>query len=125
MNEKQQEQRLKDIIKIAYVLNWCYPTRMLKGASYPLMQLSEVEKCMLAMTDDFELKRMKQWYKDTTGNDFELSRGIEREAIAASRSSEMGKSQTCNHLPIVKGNEIGKCNVCDNAAKAARKGGKA
>ncbi len=28
------------------------------------MQLSEVEKCMLAMTDDFELQRMRKWYDE-------------------------------------------------------------
>jgi hypothetical protein len=91
MSKNNQEQRLKDIIKIAYVLSWCFPKEMMKGASYPLMQLSEVEKCMLAMTDDFELSRMKVWYKETTGNDFELSRGIEREAIAAARRDKHGR----------------------------------
>jgi hypothetical protein len=28
------------------------------------MQLSEVEKCMLAMTDDFELDRMRKWVEE-------------------------------------------------------------
>jgi hypothetical protein len=28
------------------------------------MQLSEVEKCMLAMTDNFELDRMRKWYEE-------------------------------------------------------------
>lgn len=31
---------------------------------YPLMQLSEVEKCMLAMTDDVELERMRMWLNE-------------------------------------------------------------
>jgi hypothetical protein len=28
------------------------------------MQLSEVEKCMSAMVDDFELYRMRKWVED-------------------------------------------------------------
>lgn len=54
------EKRLKEIIKIAYALRWITPPKV----SYPEMQLSEVEKCMLAMVDDFELERMRKWYKD-------------------------------------------------------------
>ena len=38
--------------------------------SYPLMQLSEVEKCMLAMIDDFELGRMRQWFAEVQRGDF-------------------------------------------------------
>ena len=57
MNPKDVE-RLKEIIKLADKLKWIYPP---PGASYPLMQLSEVEKCMLAMTDDSELDRMRKW----------------------------------------------------------------
>lgn len=56
--------RLKEIIKIAYRLKWTYPPNK---TSYPLMQLSEVEKCMIAMVDDFELGRMRKWYKDDGG----------------------------------------------------------
>jgi hypothetical protein len=66
-NEETAIDKLKEIIKIAYALKWIYPASNMKGASYPLMQLSEVEKCMLAMTDDFELKRMRQWYEETSG----------------------------------------------------------
>jgi len=54
-------ERLKEIIKLADKLKWIYPP---SGTSYPLMQLSEVEKCMLAMTDDFELDRMRKWVED-------------------------------------------------------------
>ena len=70
MEKEQQEERLKEIVKIAYKLKWIYSQEESQHAnlkpmpSYPLMQLSEVEKCMLAMVDDFELKRMREWYKD-------------------------------------------------------------
>lgn len=57
--EKQSIERLKEIIEIAHKLGWIYPPNK---TSYPLMQLSEVEKCMLAMVDEFELKRMRKWY---------------------------------------------------------------
>ena len=60
MNPKDVE-RLKEIIKLAEKLKWIYPPL---GTSYPLMQLSEVEKCMLAMTDDFELDRMRKWVEE-------------------------------------------------------------
>ena len=60
MNPKDVE-RLKEIIKLADKLKWIYPP---PEASYPLMQLSEVEKCMLAMTDDFELDRMRKWVEE-------------------------------------------------------------
>ena len=57
MNPKDAE-RLKEILLLADKLNWIQrPNRN----SYPLMQLSELEKCMLAMTDDFELGRMRKW----------------------------------------------------------------
>ena len=54
------KERLKEIIKIAYKFNWLVPNQ--KG--YPLMELSEVEKCMVAMYDDFELNRMRKWYNE-------------------------------------------------------------
>jgi len=53
--------RLKEIVQLAYKLKWVYPPNK---TSYPLMQLSEVEKCMVAMYDDFELNRMREWVKD-------------------------------------------------------------
>lgn len=54
------EERLKEIIKIAYKLGWLTPNN--KG--YPLMQLSEVEKCMIALYDDNYLNRMRRWYDE-------------------------------------------------------------
>jgi hypothetical protein len=55
-------ERLQEIIKIAEKLKWVYPKTL--GYSYPLMQLSEVEKCMLAMTDDLQLERLRRWEHD-------------------------------------------------------------
>ncbi len=60
MKDKHVE-RMKEIIRIANILNWINPPQ----GGYPLMQLSEVEKCMLAMVDDFELERMKDWENQT------------------------------------------------------------
>ena len=57
MNPKDKE-RLKEILALAVKLKWIYPPN---NTSYPLMQLSEVEKCMLAMTDDSELDIMRKW----------------------------------------------------------------
>lgn len=62
-NNRRNEERLKEIIKIALKLKWITPARL----SYPEMQLSEVEKCMMAMVDDFELLRLRGWYKDAGG----------------------------------------------------------
>lgn len=59
MMANESIERLKEILRIAYELKWITPTQ--KGKSYPEMQLSEVEKCMLAMVDDFEFKRLKKW----------------------------------------------------------------
>jgi len=53
------EQRLKEIIEMAYKLGWIKQEK--KG--YPTMQLSEIEKCMTALYDDFEMNRMKEWCK--------------------------------------------------------------
>lgn len=60
--KEEHKNRLVEIIEIAHKLNWVLPRT--QGQSYPTMQLSEVEKCMLAMVDDFEFKRMKEWKKD-------------------------------------------------------------
>ena len=71
MNQKQTE-RLKEIIALATKLNWTYPQKQGtitfpgRTLSYPLMQLSEVEKCMVAMVDDLELDRMRQWVNEET-----------------------------------------------------------
>ncbi len=56
--------RLKEIIQLAFKLGWIVNTP-LTSASYPLMQLSEVEKCMLAMCDDCELVRMRDWVQQS------------------------------------------------------------
>ena len=56
----EDEERLREIIKIAEKLGWIKP----QNVGYPTMQLSEVEKCMTAMYDDFELNRMRKWYED-------------------------------------------------------------
>ena len=57
-------ERLKEIIKIADKLKWIYPPNSWMENTYPLMQLSDVEKCMIAMVDDFELERMRKWYEE-------------------------------------------------------------
>lgn len=48
--------RIREIIKITHTLGWINKTQML---------LADIEKCMYAMVDDFELNRMREWYKDT------------------------------------------------------------
>lgn len=53
------EERMKEIIRVAHALKWIEPAQ----TDYPLMQLSEVEKCMLAMVDDSELERMRDWIR--------------------------------------------------------------
>ncbi len=53
--------KMKEIIKIATKLGWIN-SKVKSG--YPTMQLSEVEKCMLAMSSDFQFERMKKWEKE-------------------------------------------------------------
>lgn len=57
MNEKVVE-RLKEVMTLAGKLGWTLPSN---HTSYGLMQLSEVEKCLLAMGDDAELQCMRDW----------------------------------------------------------------
>ncbi len=59
MDDKKMDnkERLQKIIEIAEKLNWIIPS----SKTYPLMQLSEVEKCMMAMVDDGELSRLEKW----------------------------------------------------------------
>ncbi len=57
------EHRLQEIMKIAEKLDWFIDD----PDGYPLMRLSEVEKCMLAMTSDYELSRLRDWYEDAGG----------------------------------------------------------
>lgn len=58
--------RLKEIIQLAEKLNWIYPIEQpnTRKFSYPLMQLSEVEKCMIALYDNKQLERMRKWVND-------------------------------------------------------------
>ena len=57
----EDKTRVQEIIKLARKLKWAIksPDHFL-----PLFQLSEVEKCMLAMVDDTELERMRTWVKN-------------------------------------------------------------
>jgi len=55
------EFRIKEIMKIAVRLDWCV---LVSDKPYPIMQLSEVEKCMLAMADDLYLERMRRWERE-------------------------------------------------------------
>jgi hypothetical protein len=59
--KNEYEGRLKRIIEIAYKLGWVSPN----SNGYPLMQLSEVEKCMIAMVSDEELYRMVRWFEES------------------------------------------------------------
>lgn len=60
---KRIEERIKEIINIAIKLKWVLPKR--GNDSYPTMQISEVEKCMLAMVNDIDLERMRKWFEET------------------------------------------------------------
>jgi len=65
----EQVTRLKEIMAIAHKLKWIIPItdaryqtpETARCPDYPTMQLSEVEKCMLAMIDDQELERLRGW----------------------------------------------------------------
>ena len=61
---KEQTGRLIEIINLAKKLGWIETGHYYPKQSYPLMQLSEVEKCMTALVDDFELQRMRDWVKE-------------------------------------------------------------
>jgi hypothetical protein len=62
MTTEQDRARVREIIKMADKLKWTYPIDQTnkRNFSYQLMQLSEVEKCMLAMVDDWELNRLRE-----------------------------------------------------------------
>jgi hypothetical protein len=66
VTEKARIERLKEILMIAEKLGWIYPLKSidLKDFSYPLMQLSEVEKCVLAMVNDEELEKLRRWSRE-------------------------------------------------------------
>lgn len=55
-------ERLKEIIQLADKLKWIQPKRC--GESYPSMQLSEIEKCMIALYDDKQLERLRNWVNE-------------------------------------------------------------
>jgi hypothetical protein len=59
MNE-QIEARLCEIMSIARKLSWLYKN----PTGYPMMQGSEVEKCILMALDDRELERFREAAKD-------------------------------------------------------------
>ncbi len=61
------EEAVKEIIKIAQNLKWITPQKI----GYPTMQLSEVEKCMLAMVNVYDLDRMRGWEKDLKKQNFD------------------------------------------------------
>lgn len=58
---KDSKKRLQHILRMAMKLNWFFPEPV---KTYPCMQGSEVEKCMIAMVDDFEYNQMKEWCKE-------------------------------------------------------------
>ena len=50
--------KIREIMDIAGKLDWYTLTNK---HPYPIMQLSEVEKCMIAMIDDGYLNQMRSW----------------------------------------------------------------
>lgn len=61
MNE-QQEARLHEIMFIARELKWFTPN----SSGYPLMQGSEVEKCILMAIDDSTLSKFRDAFIEAT-----------------------------------------------------------
>lgn len=57
------KERVTQVIKLAEELGWFYPIEQpnKNHYSYPIMQLSEVEKCMIAMIDQNQFNQMKVW----------------------------------------------------------------
>lgn len=55
--------RVVEVIKLAEELGWFSPIPQpnKEHYSYPIMQLSEVEKCMIAMVDQAQFNQMKAW----------------------------------------------------------------
>lgn len=60
--------RIVEVIHLADKLKWIYPIEKfgVSNISYPLMELSEVEKCMIAMVDNTQFENMKQWVEELT-----------------------------------------------------------
>jgi len=57
---KEYRDRLREIIGIALKLGWITPQKL----GHSTMQLSEIEKCMIAMVDDFELNKFRKWISE-------------------------------------------------------------
>lgn len=90
INEEQTE-RLKEIILMADKLNWINaPTR----TSYSLMQLSEVEKCMIAMIDNNQLETMRNWTKDIPKPEKKLGR-CPYDFFSLTQATEQGRDMQC------------------------------
>lgn len=53
-----KDERIKEILLLAKKLGWTEPS--------PKMHLADVEKCMFALIDDFELRRMQKWTREKT-----------------------------------------------------------
>ena len=51
------ENRIKEVIRLAEKLGWIQSN----NSGYPLLQLSEVEKCMIAMVNQDQFNQMKIW----------------------------------------------------------------
>lgn len=65
MVEQESIERLKTILGMAFELGWIKKSQ--NKSEYPIMQLSEVEKVMLAMIDETEYQRMAEWVKQKNG----------------------------------------------------------
>lgn len=57
MISDNQRKKIIEVIHLAEELKWLEKNP--KG--YPLMQLSEIEKCMIAMIDSHQLNQMRGW----------------------------------------------------------------
>ena len=76
MNMKKiEEEKIKEIIGIAQKLGWIskqadtlylnHKEKTMRHPSYSVIQLSEVEKCMVAMVDPTQYEQMRQWELET------------------------------------------------------------
>lgn len=66
MKRSVQEEAIEEVMHMAQELGWINPPNHKPPYdSYPTMQISEVEKCMLALLDPEQLKRMKAWYVES------------------------------------------------------------
>lgn len=69
--------RIKEVLALASELNWIYPIVQPNkdNFSYPLMQLSEVEKCMIAMVDQTQFNQMRIWCNKSPLQTFQTNEG--------------------------------------------------